>query len=203
MQNSSTAQLSQPYRSPSNSPSSVSIHSKFLANYKQRDVSPQSPPLSPADSDLSDHNHYTVSHNQHNNHQRQHHRPQQAANHNQHPVLPVPHRPPSSTSSVGDRESRCSDSTVGDSCRPQSAASRSPSPANSHASSSTAASRLKANGESGGGKSSEPNPCAELCKPRCNCPELERVECRLENKDLWDRFHELGTEMIITKTGRY
>lgn len=33
--------------------------------------------------------------------------------------------------------------------------------------------------------------------------ELENVHCRLETKDLWDKFHELGTEMIITKTGRY
>ena len=32
--------------------------------------------------------------------------------------------------------------------------------------------------------------------------ELASVECRLETKDLWDKFHELGTEMIITKTGR-
>jgi hypothetical protein len=37
---------------------------------------------------------------------------------------------------------------------------------------------------------------------RCNCPELLGVECRLETKDLWDKFHDLGTEMIITKTGR-
>lgn len=28
------------------------------------------------------------------------------------------------------------------------------------------------------------------------------VKCKLETKDLWARFHELGTEMIITKTGR-
>ncbi|KAH3772349.1 hypothetical protein DPMN_173686 [Dreissena polymorpha] len=34
------------------------------------------------------------------------------------------------------------------------------------------------------------------------CKELAEVECRLETKDLWDKFHELGTEMIITKTGR-
>lgn len=38
--------------------------------------------------------------------------------------------------------------------------------------------------------------------PPC-CKELADVECRLETKDLWDKFHELGTEMIITKTGRY
>ncbi len=32
--------------------------------------------------------------------------------------------------------------------------------------------------------------------------ELASVQCRLETKDLWDKFHELGTEMIITKSGR-
>ncbi|CAH1779213.1 unnamed protein product [Owenia fusiformis] len=32
--------------------------------------------------------------------------------------------------------------------------------------------------------------------------ELANVQCRLETKDLWDKFHELGTEMIITKSGR-
>lgn len=32
--------------------------------------------------------------------------------------------------------------------------------------------------------------------------ELCGVHCRLETKELWDKFHELGTEMIITKTGR-
>jgi len=49
---------------------------------------------------------------------------------------------------------------------------------------------------------SGPNPFAEGLKARCNCEELARVECHLENKDLWDKFNELGTEMIITKTGR-
>ena len=42
--------------------------------------------------------------------------------------------------------------------------------------------------------SSAPTP--EVCKA------LAEVECRLETKELWDKFHELGTEMIITKTGR-
>ncbi|KAL3859852.1 hypothetical protein ACJMK2_010041 [Sinanodonta woodiana] len=37
--------------------------------------------------------------------------------------------------------------------------------------------------------------------PSC-CKELATVQCKLETKDLWDKFHELGTEMIITKTGR-
>ena len=34
------------------------------------------------------------------------------------------------------------------------------------------------------------------------CKELASVQCRLETKDLWDKFHDLGTEMIITKSGR-
>jgi len=28
------------------------------------------------------------------------------------------------------------------------------------------------------------------------------VTCHLDNKALWDKFHALGTEMIITKSGR-
>ncbi|XP_031623561.1 T-box protein H15-like [Contarinia nasturtii] len=36
----------------------------------------------------------------------------------------------------------------------------------------------------------------------CNCDDLAPVQCHLETKELWDKFHELGTEMIITKTGR-
>ncbi|KAG5313613.1 TBX20 factor, partial [Acromyrmex insinuator] len=36
----------------------------------------------------------------------------------------------------------------------------------------------------------------------CNSEELRDVECHLETKDLWDKFNDLGTEMIITKTGR-
>ncbi|CAD7079645.1 unnamed protein product [Hermetia illucens] len=36
----------------------------------------------------------------------------------------------------------------------------------------------------------------------CNCDDLKPVQCHLETKELWDKFHELGTEMIITKTGR-
>lgn len=43
-------------------------------------------------------------------------------------------------------------------------------------------------------------------KPRvrnkCNCEELRYVDCVLETKDLWDKFHDYETEMIITKTGR-
>lgn len=36
----------------------------------------------------------------------------------------------------------------------------------------------------------------------CNSEELRDVECQLETKELWDKFNDLGTEMIITKTGR-
>lgn len=31
---------------------------------------------------------------------------------------------------------------------------------------------------------------------------LAPAKCRLETKELWHKFHELGTEMIITKSGR-
>lgn len=41
-----------------------------------------------------------------------------------------------------------------------------------------------------------------MIQPRCNCDHLRTIDCQLETKDLWDKFHELGTEMIITKTGR-
>lgn len=33
-------------------------------------------------------------------------------------------------------------------------------------------------------------------------PELANVQCHLEVKELWERFNELGTEMIITRSGR-
>jgi len=33
-------------------------------------------------------------------------------------------------------------------------------------------------------------------------PLLTGVQCRLETKELWDKFYDLGTEMIITKSGR-
>lgn len=52
---------------------------------------------------------------------------------------------------------------------------------------------------SGSGSSSSSNP---QIKPKCNCDQLRLVDCHLETKELWDKFNELGTEMIITKTGR-
>lgn len=32
---------------------------------------------------------------------------------------------------------------------------------------------------------------------------MAKIACSLETKELWDKFHELGTEMIITKSGRW
>lgn len=54
-------------------------------------------------------------------------------------------------------------------------------------------------GGGGSGSSSSTNP---QIKPKCNCDQLRLVDCHLETKELWDKFNELGTEMIITKTGR-
>ncbi|XP_072268280.1 T-box transcription factor TBX20 isoform X3 [Pyxicephalus adspersus] len=31
---------------------------------------------------------------------------------------------------------------------------------------------------------------------------MAKISCSLETKELWDKFHDLGTEMIITKSGR-
>lgn len=40
--------------------------------------------------------------------------------------------------------------------------------------------------------------------PACgNSDTMSQIQCRLEARDLWAKFHELGTEMIITKSGRY
>ncbi|OXA63076.1 T-box transcription factor TBX20 [Folsomia candida] len=55
------------------------------------------------------------------------------------------------------------------------------------------------NQRSGNDKSTPKNP---LLIERCNCEELRHVICHLETKELWDKFHELGTEMIITRSGR-
>ncbi|XP_041972486.1 T-box protein H15-like [Aricia agestis] len=54
------------------------------------------------------------------------------------------------------------------------------------------------------GERDTPSPARPLPPPvtSCNCEELLTVDCQLETKELWDKFHDLGTEMIITKTGR-
>lgn len=61
------------------------------------------------------------------------------------------------------------------------------------------------NGNNNNSDSKNSNSKPELnpaCLPRCNCEELMKVDAKLETKELWEKFHELGTEMIITKTGR-
>ncbi|XP_060757007.1 T-box transcription factor TBX20 [Neoarius graeffei] len=40
------------------------------------------------------------------------------------------------------------------------------------------------------------------CSPAVPSEHMANISCSLETKDLWDKFHELGTEMIITKSGR-
>lgn len=57
-------------------------------------------------------------------------------------------------------------------------------------------------GSSSGSGSSGGAPTNPQVKPRCNSEHLRLVDCHLETKELWDKFNELGTEMIITKTGR-
>lgn len=47
------------------------------------------------------------------------------------------------------------------------------------------------------------SPVNPLLQEYSNCEELRHVICHLETKELWDKFNELGTEMIITKTGRW
>uniref|UniRef100_A0ABD2XPK3 T-box domain-containing protein n=1 Tax=Trichogramma kaykai TaxID=54128 RepID=A0ABD2XPK3_9HYME len=56
--------------------------------------------------------------------------------------------------------------------------------------------------ETGSTSGKAPSPLNPLLQERSNCEELRHVICHLETKDLWDKFNELGTEMIITKTGR-
>ncbi|KFM74503.1 T-box transcription factor TBX20, partial [Stegodyphus mimosarum] len=56
--------------------------------------------------------------------------------------------------------------------------------------------------EEGKSNSKQPAPKDPRLQARCNCEELRNVEAILETKDLWEKFFELGTEMIITKTGR-
>lgn len=56
------------------------------------------------------------------------------------------------------------------------------------------------------GESSQENAHMEEGSPTVSPSEisedLENIKATLESRDLWDRFNELGTEMIITKSGR-
>uniref|UniRef100_A0A3B4BBT2 T-box transcription factor TBX20 n=1 Tax=Periophthalmus magnuspinnatus TaxID=409849 RepID=A0A3B4BBT2_9GOBI len=50
-----------------------------------------------------------------------------------------------------------------------------------------------------------PSVCTEPLiptNPGVPSEEMAKISCSLETKELWDKFHELGTEMIITKSGR-
>jgi hypothetical protein len=58
------------------------------------------------------------------------------------------------------------------------------------------------NNRSSGSPNEKSAPKNPLLIERCNCEELRHVICHLETKELWDKFHDLGTEMIITKSGR-
>ncbi|KAM9852456.1 T-box transcription factor TBX20 isoform 2-T2 [Aulostomus maculatus] len=52
---------------------------------------------------------------------------------------------------------------------------------------------------------SAPPACTEPLiptNPGIPSEEMAKISCNLETKELWDKFHELGTEMIITKSGR-
>ncbi len=42
----------------------------------------------------------------------------------------------------------------------------------------------------------------EICTACDDEDDLNDIDCYLETDDLWKKFHELGTEMIITKSGR-
>ena len=59
----------------------------------------------------------------------------------------------------------------------------------------------------GGEASSSPNSgggvAAALAREEKPLPrELAHVQCHLEMKELWEKFNDLGTEMIITRSGR-
>ncbi|KAL3315266.1 hypothetical protein Ciccas_006102 [Cichlidogyrus casuarinus] len=40
------------------------------------------------------------------------------------------------------------------------------------------------------------------CRASLAVGDMANVYCKLDTKDLWEKFNELGTEMIITKSGR-
>ena len=69
---------------------------------------------------------------------------------------------------------------------------------------------LDAHGEFGGSGAGSSSPSSSsLCTeplipttPIIPSEEMAKIACSLETKELWDKFHELGTEMIITKSGR-
>lgn len=59
-----------------------------------------------------------------------------------------------------------------------------------------------ASGNASGSRATSPPRNPQLAE-RWSSEEMRHIQCHLETKELWDKFNELGTEMIITKTGRY
>lgn len=53
-----------------------------------------------------------------------------------------------------------------------------------------------------GSRALSPPPRNPQLAERWSSEEMKHIQCHLETKELWDKFNELGTEMIITKTGR-
>ena len=61
--------------------------------------------------------------------------------------------------------------------------------------------------ETGNSPASSPPPvqssCSQAPASRALCNGLINARVDLEMKSLWEEFHSLGTEMIVTKAGRY
>ena len=51
-------------------------------------------------------------------------------------------------------------------------------------------------------KTSASDPCPDDANTSPSKQDLQNIAVRLEGRELWERFSELGTEMIITKAGR-
>ncbi|CAH2104470.1 unnamed protein product [Euphydryas editha] len=58
-----------------------------------------------------------------------------------------------------------------------------------------------ASGAPSGSRALSPPPRNPQLTERWSSEEMRHIQCHLETKELWDKFNELGTEMIITKTG--
>lgn len=59
-----------------------------------------------------------------------------------------------------------------------------------------------ASGAPGGSRALSPLPRNPQLVERWSSEDMKHIQCHLETKELWDKFNDLGTEMIITKTGR-
>lgn len=59
-----------------------------------------------------------------------------------------------------------------------------------------------ASGAASGSRALSPPPRNPQLAERWSSEEMRHIQCNLETKELWDKFNDLGTEMIITKTGR-